>query len=66
MASGTEAAERTMVKKLLEVNFELEGSAHHWSHNPLSTTLLLDTLAAYLPDVVRVYISPPEEVAPRF
>eukprot|EP00965_Chrysotila_dentata_P078944 2603077-Pleurochrysis_carterae.AAC.1 len=29
MASGTEAAARAMVEKLLELNLELQGSAHH-------------------------------------
>eukprot|EP00965_Chrysotila_dentata_P125586 4152350-Pleurochrysis_carterae.AAC.1 len=43
-----------MVEKLLELNSEFERSAHHWSDNLLSTTLV-DTLAAHLPDVVRVY-----------
>eukprot|EP00965_Chrysotila_dentata_P096132 3175832-Pleurochrysis_carterae.AAC.1 len=55
MASGTEAAARTMVEKLLEVNSELKGSATHWSHNLLFTTLLDTLLAAHLPDIVRVY-----------
>eukprot|EP00965_Chrysotila_dentata_P038555 1280929-Pleurochrysis_carterae.AAC.1 len=54
MASGTKVAARTMVEKLLELNSELEASAHHSSDNLLSTTLL-DTLAAHLPDVVCVY-----------
>eukprot|EP00965_Chrysotila_dentata_P114334 3778988-Pleurochrysis_carterae.AAC.3 len=53
MASGTEAAARTMVEKLLELNSELEAYAHHWNNNLLNTTLL-DTLAAPLPDAVRV------------
>eukprot|EP00965_Chrysotila_dentata_P112988 3733185-Pleurochrysis_carterae.AAC.1 len=50
MASSTEAAAR----QFLELNSELEGSAHHSSDNLLSMTLL-DTLAAHLPDAVRVY-----------
>eukprot|EP00965_Chrysotila_dentata_P144469 4771874-Pleurochrysis_carterae.AAC.1 len=44
-----------MVEKLLELNSELQRSAHHWSDNLLSTTLNMDTLAAHLPNVVRVY-----------
>eukprot|EP00965_Chrysotila_dentata_P087659 2893858-Pleurochrysis_carterae.AAC.3 len=54
MAFGTEAAARTMVEQLLQLNSDLQGSAHHWSDNFLSTTLL-DTLAAHLSVVVRVY-----------
>eukprot|EP00965_Chrysotila_dentata_P175096 5780000-Pleurochrysis_carterae.AAC.1 len=54
MASDTKAAARTIVEKLLKLNSELEGYAHHWSDNLLSGTLL-DTLAAHLPDVVHVH-----------
>eukprot|EP00965_Chrysotila_dentata_P179449 5926139-Pleurochrysis_carterae.AAC.2 len=55
MAPDTKAAARTMMmENLLELISELEGSAHHWSDNLLFTTLL-DTLAAHLPDIVRVY-----------
>eukprot|EP00965_Chrysotila_dentata_P243090 6205226-Pleurochrysis_carterae.AAC.1 len=43
MASSTEAAARTMVEKLLELNSKLEGSAHHWSDSSLSTSLLVRT-----------------------
>eukprot|EP00965_Chrysotila_dentata_P134377 4443637-Pleurochrysis_carterae.AAC.1 len=54
MADGNKAAAGTMAEKLLELNSELQGSAHHWSDNLLSTTQL-DNLAAHLPDVVHVY-----------
>eukprot|EP00965_Chrysotila_dentata_P008632 280789-Pleurochrysis_carterae.AAC.1 len=63
MASGTEAAARTMVEKLFELNSELEGSAHHWSDNLLCTTLLDTRAPARRRSRVHGRQDPPEQVA---